>query len=366
MRPSDVRKILPWSVTDLSLRPFPGMWSFNPSIHFDGTTWRCSLRCADYAMPNGVTVRGGLASSAYVRNRNVMVELDPRTWRPTATIEMVEADNHPRITGCTYLGYADLRLFQTARHGLQAIAASMQLAKISAAGAPTRKKAHRRTGGSHPAEQTILTLDSEYRIIEARPIRGGWSGRPQKNWSPFDRADVPRFLYSIDRGLMFSDDGPLTPSGAMVSSFDGGFARAAARTGASGTGGYHELRGGTQLVYIGDQLRALVGDVAGGAWLSLAHDMRYVQGRKFYWHLFYAVDSTGRMLAQSEPFKLAENGIEFAAGLAWGDGERVMISFGVDDMECRLGETSLAAILELLAPVDPEVRASDSVRGSLR
>ena len=37
-------ELIPWKVTDISLRPFKDMWSMNPSIHFDGTLWRCVLR----------------------------------------------------------------------------------------------------------------------------------------------------------------------------------------------------------------------------------------------------------------------------------------------------------------------------------
>jgi hypothetical protein len=102
--------------------------------------------------------------------------------------------------------------------------------------------------------------------------------------------------------------------------------------------GYEGLRGGSQLVR-----------VAAEAWLGLGHEMKFVSGRKHYWHTWYLVDSRGKLTAVSEPMKLASEGIEFAAGIAI-DGDRVVVSFGVDDMTCRLGETSLAAVLEKLLP----------------
>jgi predicted GH43/DUF377 family glycosyl hydrolase len=49
--------------------------------------------------------------------------------------------------------------------------------------------------------------------------------------------------------------------------------------------------------------------------------------------------------------KLAEAGIEFAAGLVI-DGDRVVVSFGVDDMQCWIGETRLSAVIDLLRPVN--------------
>jgi predicted GH43/DUF377 family glycosyl hydrolase len=48
--------------------------------------------------------------------------------------------------------------------------------------------------------------------------------------------------------------------------------------------------------------------------------------------------------------KLAPNSIEFAAGIGV-EGDRVVVSFGVDDMECKIGETRLSAVLETLQAV---------------
>jgi hypothetical protein len=103
---------------------------------------------------------------------------------------------------------------------------------------------------------------------------------------------------------------------------------------------YEGLRGGTQLSRVGDD-----------AWLAVGHEMKFVNSKKYYWHVFYLVDARGKMKAASEPLKLAPNGIEFAAGLAI-DGDRAVISFGVDDMECKLGETRLSAVMELLKPIE--------------
>lgn len=103
---------------------------------------------------------------------------------------------------------------------------------------------------------------------------------------------------------------------------------------------YEGLRGGTQLVRVGADV-----------WLGIGHEMKFVTGKKYYWHVFYLVDSCGKLIAASLPCKLAPEGIEFAAGIAI-DGDRVVVSFGVDDMACRLGETSLSALLDALIPVD--------------
>lgn len=116
-------------------------------------------------------------------------------------------------------------------------------------------------------------------------------------------------------------------------------------TRAMGTGRVHAptyggLRGGTQLVHIGAD-----------AWLGIGHEMKFVSGKKYYWHTWYVVNGHGKMTAAGPPCKLAPEGIEFAAGMAI-DGDRVVVSFGVDDMACRIGETSLSAVLATLVPRD--------------
>lgn len=412
----DAKDLIPWKVTVLPTRPYEGFWSFNPSIWFDGDRWLCVLRCCDYAMPDGVTVRSKTARVGQ-QTKNAMVVLDPTTWTPTQIFKMHEKDEMPRAP-CSHAGYEDMRLFWTARGGLQGIAASLHL-----------QRAHKPVDGRaahQPPEQVVVTLDDQFDIVAAQPIRGpGWSGSPQKNWVPFDRSAEPRFLYAIDKGVMYGVDGPvhgldahvtyvpreLPPSSPVVP-----VARASApadaaapapasevkhaaviatptpavlppstdlrstsstrrpppvrgsdvrilRTGRmhvdvqasrpaqrtrvidSGTrmlGGrslvpkYEGLRGGSQLVHVSDD-----------AWLALGHEMKFVNGKKHYWHTWYLVDSKGKVRAVSEPMKLVSNGIEFAAGLAL-DGDRLVVSFGVDDMECRIGETRLSAVMKCL------------------
>ncbi len=334
------RSWIPWEVTELPVRPFDGFWSFNPSIHFDGDMWRCVLRCADYAMPNGVQIRSDRAKPTHVATRNALVVLDPKTWAPASVRQIRELDGYPRQTACTVTGYEDMRLFRTLHGGLQGIAASLQLGG---------EKAPR-----HP-EQVLLTFDAAGDVIRAYPIRGSWSNSPQKNWVPFDGTDVPTFLYSIERGIVFDAAGPVSGwpvdpaalkaklkpvshGGPEVVIRRKSIAVMSGRT--DDRPAYGGLRGGSQLLQI-----------SGERWLGVAHDMRFVDGKKFYWHIFYSVDNAGVLCERSAPMKLAPEGIEFAAGMAI-DGDRVVVSFGVDDMHCRLGVTSLSAVVGLLRSVE--------------
>lgn len=364
-------EIIPWKVTDISLRPFDGFWSINPSIHFDGLLWRCVLRCTDYAMPGGVTIRSRKARGG-VRTKNAMVIFDPQKWKAVELYKMRERDDLRRVS-TDNVGYEDVRLFRTDRGGLQGIAASQHLERSS------------RPRNQLP-EQVLLSFDDAYDIVDARPIRGGsWSDLPQKNWVPFDGCAEPRFLYAIDKGSMFDERGALHFSEALVSPStrpqsrrsrdhedreDRSIRKARERAqdneaelrdrdedahdrrgrksrdgqrpldpAVEGNVACEGLRGGTQLVRVGDD-----------AWLGIGHAMTFVEKFKYYWHVWYLVDSRGTVKSASPPMKLATNGIEFAAGMAI-DGERVVVSFGVDDMECRLGETKLTAVLAMLKPV---------------
>jgi hypothetical protein len=423
--------LLPWKVTDISVYPYGhDFWSMNPSVHRDNSdgTWRCVARIVDYSMPNGVIVRSKKAGPGH-QTRNAMLILDPQSWKPAKIYQMHERDDHPRVS-CPNTGYEDMRLFRTDQGGLQGIAASLHLKRDgrTAAGGPSHQ----------PPEQVILSFDAEYNIVAVRPVRGeGFSGRPQKNWVPFDHCVEPRFLYSVDKGSMFDDRGPVQGDAAVVrpsvnapsvatsapvelpvselapppppppaqvqtapaqappaqvqtapaqappakppakppdrrtlirSGTEAQLVRGrrvvidqqstrptatryrGARSGGEstrvlGTGRalppkYEGLRGGTQLVRVGDD-----------AWLGIGHEMKFVDGKKYYWHVLYVVNSKGTMTSASEPMKLAPEGIEFAAGMAI-EGDRVVVSFGVDDMYCRIGETKLSAVRGILRPVE--------------
>jgi hypothetical protein len=358
-KPVAVSELLPWKVTDISYRPFDGFWSFNPSLHFDGHTWRCSLRCADYALPDSVEIRGPRAQPNRSQTRNAMLILDPDGWQVAELHPMQELDGLLRLERCASTGFEDLRLFQTSDGVLRGVAAALHLGR-------DRKI---RPNSNPPVEQVLLDFDDHYNIARATPLRGSaWEGRAQKNWVPFEGADIPCFLFAVERGIVVYVDAkgdvvPLNERAAAAfkvdpplpkqSRYAGGpevrisrpFVALDHQVSRTLTREYKGLRGGTQLLPIGDD-----------RWLGLAHAMRYSDSRKkkYYWHQFYVVDDAGMLVCKSKLLKLApEYGIEFASGLAL-DGDRAVISYGTDDMNCWIGETSLAAILELLGdPLAP-------------
>ena len=178
------------------------------SVHYDGSlVWRCVLRCCDYAMPGGKTIRGSKAGPGH-QTKNAMAILDPASLQPIKVFKMRELDEYPRVP-CANVGYEDMRIFRTDRGGLQGIAASLHLKREAKAAAG---------GAQHqPPEQVLLSFDAEYNIVKARPIRGdGSRASAQKNWAPYDRGVEPRFLYSIAKGALFDDRGALHGSDAVV------------------------------------------------------------------------------------------------------------------------------------------------------
>jgi hypothetical protein len=307
-----IASLLPWEEKVLPPCPFAseGYYAFNPSIHKepDGKLL-CVVRCADYCRPNGIPQ----LRNQRVTTRNVMLRLEPTTLEVIGMAEMLERDGTLRAQTSLTTGYEDLRLFRTAQDGLLAIATTLQL-----------------RGGDKP-EMALLRLDEvyNYNIIGAVPIRGtfpgSWSDSPQKNWAPFDGADFARFLYSIERGVLFGRTGPLVTINDWASG---------------------DLRGGSQLVPLGD-----------GRWLGIAHGVVHrMDGSQRviprYWHVWYICDNDGRLIARSTPMKLAEKGIELAMGLVINpERDRVVVSYGVDDMEARLGITSLSTVLDMVKPV---------------
>lgn len=357
MRQAD--EILPWNVTNISWRPFPGFFSFNPSIHFDPTIglWRCLMRNADYSAPHGI-VQANMRKGGRIQTRNVMAVLDPDTWRAASLYEMHEHDGLARNAQASAQGFEDLRLFRTERDGLVAIATAMMLRP-----APEQKQ-----------EMVLLRLDDEYNVIAAEPIRGPWNDVPQKNWAPFDGALGIQFLYSIERGIVFNAQGPVispvivpAPLPAKVVTdrsggirYNGGvetrmITKPRPMERADGTNSMPRevravksdwsspgLRGGSQLIAIGDD-----------RWLGIGHKMQWFGGKKNYWHVWFTCTGQGRLLDQSEPIKLSKCGIEFAAGLALEEGsDRLVVSYGTEDLDSWLAVTELSAVLEKLEPIE--------------
>lgn len=404
-------ELFPWKVTDISVYPYGSdYWSMNPSIHLDKDgSWLCVTRIVDYCMPDGRTLRSKNARSTGQQTKNAMVVLDPASWRPIQIYKMHEKDGLPRAS-TLHVGYEDMRIFRTDKGGLQGIAASLHLHRETHRGAPHNQPPEQvllsfdgeynivdawpirgdEWSGTpqknwvpfdHCTEARFLySIDKGTLFDEVGSVHGERAvvipsihSRPTSSPSPvIDLVLVPPSSMvthevsqvqppappKLDRKLMIrSGSGVQVVRGRRIS-LDASASRPSAYrssrsmaprredesirmmdTGRVHLPKYGGLRGGTQLVHVRDD-----------TWLGIGHEMKFVSGKKYYWHVWYTVDAGGKMTSVSEPMKLAPNGIEFAAGIAI-DGDRLVVSFGVDDMECKVGETRLSAVMDMLRTI---------------
>lgn len=350
-----------WHVENVSWPAFADMWAFNPTLCYrDGSWWMIQRNC-DYHMKNGAvhTVRRG----GKITTRNVLFELHPVTWQPIRQIE-IECPRELARYEHSAMGLEDLRLFFTSSRGFCALATSMMLSER----------------GSQ--EMMLLELDERWQIRASKLLRGPWSSVPQKNWVPFDGAAVPTFLYSIDAGLVFDEFGPITSLGARDGVPIEVIPEAATRTASQALGPAPQMRGsvetkmhpravpaeraqGTMLppgarpsinawsapnLRGGSQLVAIDDD---GVWLGIGHHMEWDRNRsrKNYWHVFYTVSPDGKMIEKSQPIKLSECAIEFAAGMGIDEDGRIAISYGTDDADSWIATCRLEDVLGLLEPI---------------
>ena len=88
-------------------------------------------------------------------------------------------------------------------------------------------------------------------------------------------------------------------------------------------------------------------------WLAVIHEASGVDSERRYQHRLISLDTDGRLSGVSRPFYFNKPGVEFAAGLAWlVPGERLVVSYGVEDRESWLGALDAADVRKALEPAD--------------
>jgi hypothetical protein len=75
----------------------------------------------------------------------------------------------------------------------------------------------------------------------------------------------------------------------------------------------------------------------GDGWVCVIHEVAEDDGRRTYEHRFVWFDADLSITGWSSPFVFrGQRQIEFAAGLAWLDADRLVVTFGVRDEEAWL------------------------------
>lgn len=146
----------------------------------------------------------------------------------------------------------------------------------------------------------------------------------EKNWAPFVIDGALRYLYSYEPTRVVNGDGStykVSESPILAKSF----------------------RGGSQLIPFED------------GWLCIVHQVSFQPRvhKRTYFHRFVWFDRDLTIRKVSLPFVLNHVRYEFVAGLAWAaDGERLVISYGVDDCEAWVATVSATDVSEFLQSVD--------------
>ena len=187
--------------------------------------------------------------------------------------------------GLAEYGIEDLRLFRW-RGGIYGVAAGVSS----------------EPGGGYRVQQVLLQ-------IEAGAIRAHWplpsptGAAVEKNWTPLVVGDDLLLIYTLQHTIIYRFD-------------HGALHIVSAHPPVSNT---TDLRGGTPFIPYND------------GYLAIAHLAPLVaRGKLFYRHVAVLADAEGRPCEVSEPFFLAQKGIEFACGLAETPAG-ILISYGSND-----------------------------------
>jgi glycosyltransferase involved in cell wall biosynthesis len=143
---------------------------------------------------------------------------------------------------------------------------------------------------------------AQWRVLEPEGPR-----RHQKNWMPQVSGSALRFIYSADPTRVVDECGRTISEKPPVPALD-------------------HLRGGSNAIAFD------------GGWLTLTHEVSHFNQQPVYLHRFVWFDEAMELKSTTAPFYFVRRGIEFAAGLAWHPhGRRLIVTFGVNDAEARVG-----------------------------
>ena len=166
-------------------------------------------------------------------------------------------------------------------------------------------------------------------LTDWRVLASGMPVQWEKNWMPQVIGDELRFIYSVGPTRILSELGDVlvqeTPSIAV-----------------------ENFRGGSQAIPFD------------GGWLMVIHEWENINTIRRYFHRFIWFDENNRLRRISRRFFFQRIASEFVAGLAWHlTGDRLVVSFGIDDHEPTLAVVDAGDVRTALLDIDEHRRASD-------
>jgi glycosyltransferase involved in cell wall biosynthesis len=279
-------------VKEIDWRPTDGCGyaPMNPSILIQGDRRLVLVRTVNYKVADGQypTVDG----SNIIRTRNYVLEFD-EAWRRKGDAVFVVDKSGLKRTAFPVEGFEDCRLYSTPE-GLRASATVRDL-------------------NDGRCEQAILSLDDTFSVTSVDVVRDYEGDKTQKNWMPI-LSRPGSFLYYCDPTIVIErKDGRTVESSRAIP-----------------IAGLVEMRGGSQVIPFKD------------GWLCIVHEVVFAPSR-IYLHRFARLNKNFEIEGVTPPFFFLQKGIEFACGLAQ-DGDRLVVSFGVQDASAHLAFFDLASI----------------------
>lgn len=303
--------------------PLPPIHEFrptNPSVAlWNGTLWM-TVRALNYYMdfddPAGtkyVHFHRSSSGRPQLRTRNLLVRLDA-ALQPDHVVEISAPVDWPEPQFAGILGMEDSRLFNwdgelwcvsSVRELHTDGMGRMVLARIEGAGS------------------------SAPRFADWRVLDPGGVHRDEKNWMPQVAPEGLRFVYTVDPTRT------LDHRAATRSEHPRRYAES------------NVMRGGSAFVLFQ------------GGWLGLVHELVYDGPLWYYYHRFVWMDAENVLRRLSSRFFFVKVGIEFAAGLCWSSsGERLVMSYGVDDLTSNLAVVDPAEVAAILGDARPTFAGS--------
>jgi tetratricopeptide (TPR) repeat protein len=293
------------SSQQLAFSPDAPFVAANPSIHFDGQTWRCLVRTLNYRIVKGWSYE---PPDGVIQTNNVMLELGPPpSFEIFRVVPMCDLDPTPR-TDYPVHGFEDCRLFQV----MGRFYATATVCDFAFEPRGLR-------------EIVLLELNDEYAVERATPLRGVWSMHNQKNWMPV--VNDALIVYGLQPTILLELDAKRAAKLRNAQQ---------ATVIQAGMPNMH-LRGGSQLV-----------PIAGG-YLCLIHDVTWSNGYRTYLHRFVWLDKQFDVKKMSQLFFFQRRGIEYSCGLAYDEkNDLLVVSYSVEDSNANLATFAASKVLASL------------------
>lgn len=247
------------------------------------------------------------------RQRTLLAHLDEHL-QITSSVEVFPPEDMPPAQHTDSIGFEDPRPIIW-RGGLWCISSLRQL---------------------NPDGRAEMVLARIAEVAQGKKVLTDWrvlvSGMPvqwEKNWMPQVIGDELRFIYSVGPTRILSEAGDVLVQEAPSIAVE-------------------NFRGGSQAIPFD------------GGWLMVIHEWEVVGRVRRYFHRFIWFDENNRLSRISRRFFFQRIASEFVAGLAWHvTGDRLVVSFGIDDHEPTLAVVQASDVRAALLGFDEHKRASE-------